>query len=150
MREQTGNRFRKHGMAESKLYDAWSSMRKRCEDDTVPCWKNYGGRGITVCDRWKDFTNFYADMGNRPTEQHQLERRDNDGPYSPENCYWATRTQQARNRRNTRRLTINGEEKTLIEWCEEYEADYYVVYSRIRKGWEPIQALTEPVKTKVS
>lgn len=145
-REATGARFRKHGKAGSKLYDVWSAMRKRCENPADPAYGRYGGRGITVCKRWASFVNFLADMGDRPTPKHSIERVDNSAGYSKRNCRWALAPEQVKNRRNTRRVTIGERTETLMDWCREYGADYFVAYSRIRSGWGPVEAMTTPVR----
>ncbi|MCK5606522.1 hypothetical protein KAR91_31760 [Candidatus Pacearchaeota archaeon] len=101
-REMARKRATKHGMSGTPLYAVWKDMRTRCYNPDAHAFKDYGARGITVCDRWKDsFLNFIADMGERP-KGYTLERIDNDGNYIAKNCTWASRAQQARNRRNTK------------------------------------------------
>lgn len=93
----------RHGIM-AKLYGAWSTMIQRCTNPALKCWKNYGGRGITVCNRWRNsFENFFSDMGLRPSGKHTLDRKNNDLGYSPQNCKWATWKEQANNRRERRR-----------------------------------------------
>jgi len=105
-----------HGFGRHPLSGIWRGMIKRCHNEAHPAYKSYGARGIYVCDRWRySIENFVADMSPRPAGL-SLERKDNNGPYSPENCVWATRAQQANNRTTSRFLDFNGERKTLSQW----------------------------------
>jgi hypothetical protein len=138
---------RKHLMAGTSIYKTWCGFRKRCNDPGDKNYGNYGGRGITVCDRWNNsFENFYADMGSRPPGM-TLDRRDNDGPYSPENCRWATKLEQTRNRRVTNFVTHQGITLPLPEWCERAGVDYETTHNRLFKhGWSLEKALSAPVR----
>lgn len=99
-KEITAKRRTIHGNTNTVEYTTWKSMRQRCNNPNDPNFMNYGGRGITICERWQEsFKSFLMDMGHRPSNRHSLDRVDNDGQYSPDNCRWATRKQQRRNRR---------------------------------------------------
>src|ERR1043166_5399491 len=105
-----------HGLSKTSEYRIWGLMLHRCRNPRDARYKSYGGRGITVCERWWKFENFIADMGPRPSLSHSLDRYpDNDGPYSPENCRWATPEQQARNKGNSTSLTVGGRTATIAE-----------------------------------
>lgn len=134
-----------HGQTGTKTFYIWAAMIQRCKNPNCKDYKNYGGRGIGVCDRWLCFENFIKDMGQKP-EGLMLGRRDNDGPYSPENCRWETRTDQNRNRRWNRRFTINGINGCMIELCEHFKISIQTVSSRIhRDGWSPEKAFLTSV-----
>ena len=105
----------KHGHTSGRFsptYHSWATMHQRCSNKKTTHYRHYGGRGIAVCDRWASFENFLADMGERP-EGTSLDRINNDGPYSPENCRWATRAQQARNSSQTKLVRLGEETRPL-------------------------------------
>ena len=115
--------------------NSWAGMIQRCTYKKHKSYKNYGGRGITVCDRWRNSVeDFLTDMGPRPTSKHMIERIDNDGPYSPENCRWATNLEQSRNRQNNRLITFNGEAKTASEWRDLLGVPYKTLIGRANGG----------------
>lgn len=101
-KEVIAERNRRHGMRRNRVYTTWVGMRQRCGNPNAHAYENYGGRGITVCERWRNFQNFYADMGERPPGL-TLDRIDNDGNYEPGNCRWATRQVQSQNQRKRAR-----------------------------------------------
>jgi hypothetical protein len=124
------------GKAEPE-YVTWCVMRYRCCNPTNPDYHRYGGRGIAVCGRWQaSYADFLADMGRKPPG-HSLDRIDNDGPYSPDNCRWASPKEQSRNRRCTQRLTVKGETLSLDEWSERTGIDKQTLAYRVKRGWEP-------------
>lgn len=136
-----------HGMYETREYVARRHMLDRCMNPLNDHYDRYGGRGISVCDRWREsFENFIADMGLAPSAKHEIERIDNDGNYEPTNCRWATEKEQARNKSTTRWVTLNGKTQSLIAWVEEMGLKYGTVRARIRNGWSDEQALTTPVR----
>jgi hypothetical protein len=125
-------------------YDPWSAMRARCLNAAHHAYKDYGARGIKVCERWNDFNNFLADMGPRPCSRHTIERIDNNGNYEPGNCRWATMKEQNRNRRNTLMVKFRGSQMPLIEACELAGNDYNRVHHRISAGWDVLRAIETP------
>lgn len=127
-------------------YAAWTEMRRRCRDRSRPGWAGYGGRGITVCDRWQSYPNFLADMGERPSSNYSLERKDNDKGYGPDNCRWANKKAQANNRRNSHLIEIGGVTQTLQQWCDEFDIADTTVHSRLKRGWTPYAAIMTPPK----
>lgn len=143
--EQTSKRRKKHGHSVERTteYTIWKSMKYRCHSTGDSSYHRYGARGIEVCERWRNsFENFLEDMGPRPSLDHSLERIDNEGNYCPENCRWATKTEQARNRRTNHFVTLNGETKTLMEWSEITGLGYTVITGRLNRGWTAEEALT--------
>ncbi len=132
------------GLSSHPLYSIWSGMIRRCYDSTDTAYRNYGGRGITVCDRWHNPSDFIADMSPRPAGT-SIDRIDNNKGYSPENCKWSTRAEQNRNRRDTIMITMAGVTLPLITWCEIYGQSRNLVYERIKdSGWDVWEALVIP------
>lgn len=145
-KEKLHNLYYKGG--NSKLYDVWRMMKKRCYDETCPQYKNYGARGITICDEWLGdfgYENFkkWAELHGYK-EGLTIDRNDNNNGYSPENCSWRTMEYQSNNKRNNRLLEMNGETKTLAMWCKKYGAEYSRTRYRINHGYTLFEALTTP------
>lgn len=147
-KENTKTKFTAHGMRNHPLYNIWNSMIQRCYNPNSKSYKNYGGRGIIMCDEWKNeltgCEQFATDMGNRPSHKHSIDRIDVNGNYQPNNCRWATPDQQMRNTRRNKLLSYNGITKPLVEWAEEYNLPYDILAGRIRKKWSMETALTFP------
>lgn len=139
----TGNRS--HGRTNTSAYWRWRAMIQRCTNPRNRGWADYGGRGIRVCERWRTFAEFYADMGDPPPGA-SIDRIDVDGNYEPSNCRWATANEQARNKRNTPALTFGGETLSLIEWSERLGIDFHTLHSRLKRGWSTERALTTAVR----
>ncbi len=135
----------KHGAHKTKEYQAWADMISRCFNPSHKCFVDYGGRGITVCDVWvSSFEAFYADMGDCPTNK-SIDRIDNDGPYSPENCRWATANEQQNNRRVNRLITYDGNTKTITEWSRTIGINVLTLTKRLAMGWPINRAFEEPI-----
>lgn len=122
-----------HGRAGSRIYEIWVSMKKRCDNPRAAAYKEYGGRGIKVCRRWMKFENFLKDMGEPPNEL-SLDRIDNNKGYNKKNCRWATRAEQANNKRNNIWITYNGERKTIANWAKKIGISKNVIYYRFKRG----------------
>ena len=138
-----------HNQRHTPLYEVWKSIRQRCYNSKCSAYKNYGARGITVCEEWKQsFQAFYNwAIENGYETGLCIERIDNDGNYCPENCKWATRKEQMRNTRRNRFIEYNGETKTLSEWCEILSLPYATINGRIHKGYSPQKAFETPIKS---
>jgi hypothetical protein len=124
----------KHGLCKTSEYRIWYDMRRRCSDSRRSEYKDYGGRGISFCERWRSFESFLADMGPKPSNLHTLDRKNNDGAYNPENCQWSTKKEQARNRRNNSLWTSNGTVRTLAHWAEILGVKHTTLSSRLHKA----------------
>ena len=121
-----------HKMSSTRIYAEWQSIKSRCLNENNTRWADYGGRGITICDDWRDsFQSFFDwSIENGYREDLSIDRIDNDGPYNPENCRWVTSEVQARNRRTNINITIGNSTRTLMEWCDIFEIDYKAAYNR--------------------
>lgn len=140
----------KHGLRNTRLFRIWGNMKTRCHNHRSPSFKDYGERGITVCDEWRnDFQAFYDWSMSHGYEDHlTIDRIDNDGNYCPENCRWVNMKEQTRNTRRNHLVEIDGEIRSLIEWCEIFEINYRTVQDRLKRGWTQEDALMLPVQTK--
>lgn len=137
----------RHGHAgqQSPEYMTWVDMKRRCSDASRPNYRRYGGRGVTVCERWLDsFESFLSDMGLRPSGKHSIDRIDNNGNYEPGNCRWATCGEQSRNMASNNNLTLDGETLCVTDWAAKAPVTRQAVTQRIRRGWQPKEAITVP------
>jgi hypothetical protein len=149
MRRDAMGKF-KHGCSYNPTpeYRAWSAMLKRCYSPSTQYFEHYGGRGITACDEWRsDFSRFLADMGERPPGT-TLDRKDNDKGYCKENCRWATRQEQGRNRRTNALLVYRGETRCITEWAEVCGISVEMLRTRLKRGWSIEDAIAKPVQQR--
>lgn len=136
-----------HRMTGTPTYNSWASMVARCTRPKSDPYGIYLAKGITVCDRWKQsFANFLADMGERPSKMHSLDRIDSTGNYEPANCRWATREEQAQNRKSCKKYTYNGKTMTIAEWAREAHMRQWVLWDRLANGVSFHDAITIPVE----
>lgn len=148
--ERSRKRLTIHGGCGTRLYRIWFDMRQRCSSDKSINWHLYGGRGIKVCDEWENNFVAFRDwaLANGYDDSLQLDRIDNDGNYEPNNCKWSTRSEQGNNRRTCVYVTIDGETKTVVEWCRIYGVRPGTAFSRIERGWNPEVAVKTPARAK--
>lgn len=139
------NRYTHGGYLENRPeYNSWRAMVSRCNYPKYWCYDRYGGRGITVCDRWlgkKGFVNFLSDMGKKPSSKHSLDRVDNDGNYTPENCQWSDQKKQVRNSSKMKYVTVNGVTKPLTYWFTEYSIHASTFYRRKKRTGDTSEAI---------
>lgn len=140
----------KHGLSYTPEYRAWQQMRLRCLDPKHAAYSDYGGRGITVCDRWKDSPSaFLTDIGPKPSPKHELDRYpDNNGNYEPGNVRWALRNDNCRNRRSNRLIDCDGEQLPLVAWAERSGVRADTISERLARGWDSRRAIFTPARDK--
>lgn len=148
-REVTGKSSITHNATGTKTYLIWAAMLNRCRNKNVKEYPNYGGRGITVCERWYSFENFLADMGEQPAGL-QIDRTDNNGNYSQENCRWVNRSENCNNRRNNKLIEHNGVTKTLSQTARDAGMAPQILGKRLFRGWDIEKALTQPVRKSIN
>lgn len=141
-RELWSQRMQTHGLSKHRLFPTWVAMMGRCYNTNNAAYNRYGGRGITVCERWHDVRHFIADNEVLAKPSLSIDRRDNDGPYSPANVRWASRREQSNNRRSNVLLTFEGRTQPLFDWAREVGIAPRTLWSRIRTGWPTGEALT--------
>lgn len=137
-----------HGKSKTTEFGIWKAMRLRCQNPNHSAWRYYGGRGISVCDKWKNFSSFYEDMGPRPSMNHTLDRINVNGNYEPLNCRWATKAQQDSNKRSNRYLQIGGVRLTVTQAGRVFNIPWHRIRSRSASGWPPRAAIFAPKHTK--
>lgn len=120
----------KHGLSNSPTYNSWKNMIQRCNNPNAANYQNYGGRGITVCSEWTDFSRFLEDMGEKP-KGCSIERKNNSAGYCPENCVWASKKDQANNRRGNIRIDLNGVRYTVAQFAEKFHLDARQLYAKL-------------------
>lgn len=136
--------FARRGKPFPKTYRVWRIMLRRCNDQKLARFKDYGGRGIKVCERWLEFLNFLADMGECP-DGHSINRKDNNGDYCPENCEWASLVAQANNKRTNFFVALRGASASVASHCRHFGIkNYATVLYRLHLGWTPERAFFTP------
>lgn len=139
-----------HGMTGERLYNEWRDMKRRCYNPHSPIFKDYGGRGITVCAEWANSFEAFRDwaLANGYRDDLTLDREDNDGPYCPENCRWATKKEQGNNKRSNHMLTYRGTTQTVAQWADETGISYATLQKRLKYGWSVERTLTTPTRKR--
>lgn len=132
-----------HGITNTSIYHVWENMLARCTNKNHPSWKDYGGRGISVCEQWNAFQAFRDDMGPGFNPGLSIERKDNNSGYSKENCCWIPRSEQILNTRRTRRVTVGGVTMVAKQWSRKTGIAYATLLHRLNQGW-PHEMAVQP------
>lgn len=138
-----------HGLSRDPIYRVWSSMIQRCNNPKSTHFSSYGGRGITVCDRWLDFGNFINDMGNRPSKDYSIDRIDNNSGYRPDNCRWSLREDQMANMRSNRFISSDDRFVPIFKASKAKGIPSYIVRNRLRANWGEAEALDTPIHRRI-
>lgn len=152
IRDITSKRSKTHGESKTRLYKIWVLMKNRCYDQNATNYKDYGGRGISVCDEWRHSYPAFSAWAkqNGYADGLSIDRIDNRKGYSPENCRWVNAFVQGNNKRNNAVFTINGEAKTVTQWAREYGINPITVFSRLYKGMDIVEALTKSTERRTA
>lgn len=152
IREVTSKRSKTHGEARTRLYKIWIGMKNRCHNTEASNYKDYGGRGILVCEEWRHSYAAFSTWAkqNGYADNLSIDRIDNDKGYFPENCRWVNRFAQGNNKRSNTVFTIDGETKTVTQWAREYGINPITVFSRLYKGMDIVEALTKSTERRTS
>lgn len=147
---ETGTKYFTHGESGTRLHNEWKSMKARCYNPNNKRYNRYGGRGITICEEWKNSFESFRDwaIANGYDDSLTLDRIDSNGDYEPSNCKWATQKEQQNNRCNNRRIEYNGKTQTITQWAEEVGIKEATLRHRLKCGWSIEKAMTEPLKNK--
>lgn len=140
-------KFKRHGMSGTPEYWAWRDIKKRCYNPNVKWYENYGGRGIKMQENWiTDFIAFYKDVGPRPGKGYSIDRIDNDGDYTSDNCRWVDKLTQDNNRRSNVWIEHNGEKKTIAQWARHYDVNYLMFMYMVRKRGSSVSAAIKTLR----
>lgn len=137
------NRFKTHGLSDTRLYSIWTDMKQRCLNRNAKAFDYYGKKGITICDEWLDFVKFYEwSMSNGYKDDLTIDRIDVNGDYSPDNCRWVDMTTQLNNTSRNHFITKDGERKTVAQWAHSLDLSPQAIFSRLRRGWSEVDAIS--------
>lgn len=144
--EKLVQKVKRHGLSRSAEFFIWAGMKNRCENPKYSGFHRYGGRGITVCERWQRFENFYADMGPRPSPFHSVGRLMNDEGYNPKNCEWQTKAEQSKNTSRNKYVEATGKLMCLADWSRTTGVHISTICNRLKRGWSPEKAVLTKTK----
>lgn len=145
---EQGKNFRTHGMTGTHTYKIWAGILQRCNNPNATRYERYGGRGIKVCVEWSSFEVFLSDMGKCPSSNHSINRIDNNGDYTKDNCEWVLNSEQYVNKENTIVVDDSGVKTSLLAYCKNHNLNYGTIYGRVGAGWSVEDAISKPIRHK--